>query len=155
MRAHRKAIEGLREDVDATLRRVDKAVGEAESLLRDEVAPTLQVARRTLQNIEVTTRALADTTIAARTVVGRIERSTNAARLGQVGGLATGLIMRKGSGAAAGLFSNVMTGVGHALLGLIQRRARGAAAGGRSSAPPRKAVKDTSGSSSEAVEVSK
>ena len=153
--SHRKAAMELRREIEATLGRVDTVLNSAEALLRDEVAPTLKIARQTLQNVEVTTRALADTTIAARSVVNRLERTTSSSKLVQVGGIATTLLIKKGSCAAANLFKNAALGVGHAILGLGRHRARGAAVAPQSNAMVRNAAIDTSDMPSEAVEARK
>ena len=55
-------------------------------VLREEVAPTLQMTRATLENVEVTTRALAQTTRAVQRMTGRAESVTSAQRLLALGG---------------------------------------------------------------------
>lgn len=109
-------------EVATTLERVDTVLTTAETLLREEVTPTLQVARTTLDNVEVTTRALAETTVLTRQVMQRVDGMVDAGKLAQVGGAVAQFALKKGAGAASGLLSSVASGMGGALMSLFHRK---------------------------------
>src|SRR5205085_225099 len=107
-----RTLETVRNDVDATLRRVNATVDTVHVMLRDEVTPTLQVARETLVHVEVTTRAIADTTLAARAIVHRADALVDTRRLAAAGSAVAGFVVKKSATAAAGLLSNMASGLG-------------------------------------------
>jgi uncharacterized protein YoxC len=118
-------LETARKDVDATLaeanralQRLEAVAASTEQVMREEVAPTLRVARETLTDIEVTTRAVADTTLVARRIAERADTLVDTQRLLAIGGTVTQFVLRKSASAAGGLLS----GVGGGLRSLLSRR---------------------------------
>ncbi len=101
-------------NVEATRQRLDTTADTVDKLLREEVTPTLQVARATITNVEVTTRALAETTSALRRITGKAEAVTDARRLISAGSALAHLVARKPSGPAG----KARIGSGRSLLGL-------------------------------------
>jgi uncharacterized protein YoxC len=129
-------LETTRKDVDATLveasrtlQRLEAVAQSTEQVMREEVAPTLRVARETLTNIEVTTRAVADTTLAARRIAERADTLVDTQRLLSVGGAAAHLVLQKSAGVMGSLLSGVASGVGSGVRALLASR--------RNTAPPK------------------
>ena len=73
------SVERTRQEITGTVQKLD-------GLMSDEIAPTLRVARQTLANAEITTKALADTTLAARRITAKSEGIAQAAQLLLLGG---------------------------------------------------------------------
>ncbi len=126
-------LETTRLEATETLKRMDTTLATAEQLMREEVAPTLQAARATLDNVEVTTRALAETTSALRRLTGKAETVTDTRRLLSAGGALFQLVASrngkpaKNGGHASGLLNGLALGIGTRLAGLLTRRTRPAA----------------------------
>ena len=94
-------LETTRLEATQTLKRLDATVATADTLLRDEVTPTLQVARATLINVEETTRTLAEASVSLRRITGKAEATTDASRLIMAGtALAMEAVRRKQGGMA-------------------------------------------------------
>ncbi len=79
-------LEATRQEADKTLKQLADVAASTDRVMREEVAPTLQMTRATLENVEVTTRALAQTTRAVQRMTGRAESLTSAQRLLALGG---------------------------------------------------------------------
>jgi hypothetical protein len=116
-------LETTRQEVTATVQRLDETVANADKLLREEVAPTLQVARTTLANVEVTTRALAETTTSLRRLTGKAATANDARQLITAGTtLAQALTRRKQEGSTAkSAGRSLLSAVGAGLFGLFAR----------------------------------
>lgn len=80
-------LEETRQEADKTLQRLSEVAASTDKVMREEVAPTLQMTRATLENVEVTTRALAQTTQTIRRLTGHAEQVTTAQRLLALGGV--------------------------------------------------------------------
>lgn len=118
-------LETARKDVDTTLteanrtlQRLEAVAASTEQVMREEVAPTLRVARETLANVEVTTRAVADTTRVARRIAERADTLVDTQRLLSVGGTVAQFVLKKSVSATGGLLS----GMGGGLRSLLSRR---------------------------------
>ena len=109
-------LETTRAEVSSTLQRLENVAQTTQKVLEEEVAPTLHVARETLVNVEITTRALAETTLAIRRLTGKAEGVANAQHLLKVGGPLLQQVAKRSVGVVAGLFSGIGTGV-RAVLG--------------------------------------
>ena len=97
-------LEATRQEADKTLKQLAEVAASTDKVLREEVAPTLQMTRATLENVEVTTRALAQTTRAMQRITGRAESLTSAQRLLALGGsIAQNVFAAKANGKKAGL----------------------------------------------------
>lgn len=79
-------LEETRLEANETLKRLAEVSASTDKIMREEVAPTLQRTRATLENVEVTTRALAQTTQSIRRLTGRAESVTTAQKLLALGG---------------------------------------------------------------------
>jgi hypothetical protein len=132
----RRTIARTTAEVDVTLKRVDAVVTAAETVLVEEVGPTLRTAREALSDLQVTTRALADVTVAARVVVQRVERASETGKLAAAGGAVASFALRHGASAAGGLLSSVASGIGGALLSVLRPRGK-QTAGARNDASTR------------------
>ncbi len=117
-----KTIATTRTDLDMTMKRVDKVLDTTETLLHDEITPTIKIARETLANIEVTTRAIADTTVAARHVVTRVEGVVDPAHLATVGTALATFMAKRTAGAASGMLSGLFAGITHGIKLVTERR---------------------------------
>ncbi len=73
------SVEQTRQEITGTVQKLDR-------MMSEDIAPTLQVARQTLTNVEITTKALADTTLAARRITAKSEGMAQAAQLLLLGG---------------------------------------------------------------------
>jgi len=113
-------LEETRTEISGTLQRLESVAKSTEEVLRTEVTPTLQVTRATLANLEVTTRALADTTLAVRGLTGRAEQAVNAQRLLTAALPIARMMTAKGGGLASGLIAGIGTGL-KAMLGRKKR----------------------------------
>ncbi len=136
-------LETTRKDVDAalldagrTLQRLEAVAQSTEQVMREEVAPTLRVARETLANVEVTTRAIADTTLVARRIAERADTLVDTQRLLSAGGAAAHLVLQKSASAAGSLLSGVASGIGGGVRALLTRR-KSALPSASPSEPPR------------------
>lgn len=101
-------LEQTRGEITTTLKRVESVADETERLMREEVAPTLKIARDTLVNVEVTTRALAESTVIVRQAAGMIE---NAQKMFTVSGPIAQALMKKVGNSAGGFFSGITRGI--------------------------------------------
>lgn len=79
-------LEETRLEADKTLKSLAEVALSTDKVMREEVAPTLQRTRATLEHVEVTTRALAQTTQTISRLTGRAESLTTAQRLLSLGG---------------------------------------------------------------------
>jgi len=79
-------LEETRQEADKTLKSLAEVALSTDKVMREEVAPTLQRTRATLEHVEVTTRALAQTTQTISRLTGRAESLTTAQRLISLGG---------------------------------------------------------------------
>jgi hypothetical protein len=123
-------LETTRQEATETLKRLDATVATADQLLREEVAPTLQVARATLANVEVTTRALAETTTSLRRITGRAEAATDAKRLFTAGSaLALAAARRKQGEPTKRSGGGLLGALGAGLVGLLTRHKKQASGG--------------------------
>lgn len=111
-------LETTRKDVDATLTRLNSVAESTDKVLREEVAPTLHVMRETLSHVEVTTRVLAETSMVAKQIAGRVETLVTAQKLAATGGAVAQFVAKKSAGAAISL----LAGVGAGVRGLWTRR---------------------------------
>jgi len=122
-------LESTRMEATETLKRMDATLTTTEQVMREEVAPTLQAARATLSNVEVTTRALAETTTALRRLTGKAESVTDTRRLLSAGGALfqlfahrNGTAAKVGASGGGGLLNGLALGVGARIAGLLTRR---------------------------------
>ena len=113
-------LEETRTEISGTLKRLESVAQSTEEVLRTEVTPTLQVTRATLANLEITTRALAETTLAVRGLTGRAEQAVNAQRLLTAAVPIARMMSARGSGLAAGLVAGIGSGI-KALMGRKKR----------------------------------
>ena len=134
-------LEQTRAEVSGTMKRLESVAASTEEILRTEVTPTLQVTRATLANLEVTTRALADTTLAVRSLTGRAEQAVNAQRLLSAALPVARMMSARSGGIASGLIAGIGTGI-KAILGRKKKRPLEAAE--LEAANPPKAVTDGS-----------
>lgn len=111
-------LETTRKDVDATLMRLNTVAESTDKVLREEIAPTLQVLRQTVSHVEVTTRAIADTSRAARQLIGAPETSGSSGPLKSVGNVVAQFAAKQATSLAIGLLSRV----GSSVAGLFGRR---------------------------------
>ncbi|MCX6380223.1 MAG: hypothetical protein NT023_12235 [Armatimonadetes bacterium] len=89
-------LESTQADVNKTLTQLNSVAASTQKLMEDELTPTLQVARKTLENVQETTRVLADVTQSAQRVTKKVEGMLDTSRLvassmGAVKGLFGGL----------------------------------------------------------------
>ncbi len=108
-------LEQTRTEMSGTLKRLEAVADSTEELLRTEVAPTLQVTRSTLANLEVTTRALAETTLFVRGITGKAEQAVGMGRLIGAAGPLLKAVTGRGGGIASGLLAGIGTGIKAAL----------------------------------------
>jgi hypothetical protein len=109
-------LETTRTEISSTLKRLETVAETTQKVLDEEVAPTLKVARETLVNVEITTRALAETTQAIRRLTGKAEGVANAQQLLKVGGPILKQVAQRSAGVFGGFFSGIGAGV-RAILG--------------------------------------
>ncbi len=96
-------LEATRQEADKTLRQLADVAASTEKVMREEVAPTLQMTRATLEDVHVTTRALAQTTRAVQRMTARAESLTSAQRLLALGGsIAQNVFATKANGRRGG-----------------------------------------------------
>ncbi len=74
-------LDTTQKDVNKTLEQLNGVAASTQKLMNDELAPTLQVARQTMENVQVTTRALADVTQSAQRVTQKVEGMMETTRL--------------------------------------------------------------------------
>lgn len=119
-----EGLEATRLEAAETLQRMDATLKTTDQLLREEVAPTLQAARATLGNVEMATRALAETTGALRRLTGKAENVSDTGRLISAGtALVQRASQRNGKPSNTGnLLSGIALGVGVRLANLLARR---------------------------------
>lgn len=103
-------LEETRVEVGETMKRLESVAHSTEEILRTEVTPTLQVTRATLANLEITTKALADTTLAVRGITGRAEQAVNVQRLLSAALPFAKGVTARGGGVASGLFAGISAG---------------------------------------------
>lgn len=113
-------MEETRTEISSTMKRLEIVATSTEEILRTEVTPTLQVTRATLANLEVTTRALADTTLAVRGLTGRAEQVVGAQRLLTAAVPIARMVGARGGGFASSLLAGIGTGI-KAVLGRKKR----------------------------------
>ena len=101
-------IDSTRVEIASTLKRVEAVADATEHVLREELAPTLQSARQALANIEVSSRALAETTQIVRKAAGAVE---DVQRFFSGSGPIAQVILKKASGVAGGLLSGISVGL--------------------------------------------
>jgi hypothetical protein len=110
-------LEQTRTEVSGTLQRLEAAAATTEQVMREEVAPTLRVARETLVHVEVATRALADTTLVVRRLTGRADSVVSAGRLLSAGAPIAQFVASK----SAGMVGSLLSGFGSGLRSLFIR----------------------------------
>ena len=120
-------LETTRTEISGTLKRLETVAQSTQKVLDEEVAPTLKVARETLVHVEITTRALADTTQAIRRLTGKAESVVNAQQLIKAGAPLLQQVAQRSAGMLSGFLSGIGTGV---RVALAKRKAS------RSVAPP-------------------
>ena len=113
-----KNVETTSTEISGTLKRMETVAASTEHVLREEVAPTLQVARATLANLEVTTRALAEASQIARGFAGKADKVVSAQRLLS----ASSPLVQMVAGKAAGAAGSLLAGLGGSVLGLFRRK---------------------------------
>lgn len=113
-------METTRTEISGTLKRLESVAQSTEEVLRTEVTPTLQITRATLANLEITTRALAETTLAVRGLTGRAEQAVNAQRLITAAIPIARMMTARGGGIASGLFA----GIGSGIKAMLSRKKR-------------------------------
>jgi hypothetical protein len=101
-------VDATRTEIAVTLKRVEAVADATEHVLRTELAPTLQTAREALANIEVSSRALAETTQIVRKVAGAVE---DAQHFLSASGPIAQMIRKKAGGVAGGLMSGIAVGL--------------------------------------------
>lgn len=120
-------LEETRQEADKTLQQLSEVAASTDRVMREEVAPTLQLTRATLENVEVTTRALAQTTQAVRRLTGHAESLTTAQRLLSLGGSVAQSVLgakanKNGADASHSVGFGVAFAVASRLRGLFGRR---------------------------------
>jgi len=113
-----KNLETTRTEISSTLQRLESVAQTTQRVLDEEVAPTLRVARDTLVNVEVTTRALAETTQAIRRLTGKAEGVVQAQQLIKVGGPLLQQVAKRSMGVVGSLFA----GIGAGMRSMLARR---------------------------------
>jgi uncharacterized protein YoxC len=111
-------VDETRAEVTGVVKQLEEVVTSTNKLLKEELAPTIQVARETLANVEVMTHALADTTTAARRVAQRAESLVSSPQLLALGST-VGQFVVKNAGKAA---VSALKGVGNSVMSLFGRR---------------------------------
>ncbi len=101
-------IDSTRTEITSTLKRVDTVVDTTERMLTEELTPTLHTARQALANIEVSSRALAETTQIVRKAAGAVE---DVQRFFSGSGPIAQVLIKKASGMAGGLLSGISVGL--------------------------------------------
>ncbi len=101
-------IESTRTEITTTLQKVETVASTTEKLMREELTPTVRVARETLANLEVTSKALAESTAIVRKVAGSVE---NVHHYISMSGPIAQTLIKKASGAAGGLLSGISHGI--------------------------------------------
>lgn len=117
-----KTITNTRADVDLTLKRVDTVLCTTETLIHEELTPTIKVARETLINVEITTRAIADTTVAARQMVSRLEGMVDSKHLATAGTAVAAFMAKRTAGAASGILTGLFSGISAGVRLVVTRR---------------------------------
>jgi hypothetical protein len=107
-------VETTRAEIDATLKRLETVAASTEKVLVEEVAPTLQVARATLANVERATNAIAETTLVVRGIAAKVEGLTSATKLIGAGAPLMQAVAQKAATAVSGMVGGVV--------GLFRRR---------------------------------
>lgn len=74
-------LESTQADVNKTLAQLNSVAVSTQKLMEEELTPTLKVARQTLENMQETTRGLADVTQSAQRVTKKVEGMVDASRL--------------------------------------------------------------------------
>lgn len=124
-------LEETRLEANETLKLLSEVAASTDKVMREEVAPTLQKTRATLDNVEMTTRALARTTQSLQRLTGHAENLSTAQKLLAMGGtIAQNVFAGKANREAvpASASASAPTGVGLAfavvsrLRGLLARR---------------------------------
>lgn len=114
-------LETTRKDVDVTLQKANTIIATTDTLLREEITPTIRVARETLAHVEVTTRAISDTTVTLRQLTQRADQLVDSRRLASAGSLIAGAVAKKAAGAAGGLLSHAASGLMGGIRSLFTR----------------------------------
>lgn len=68
-------------EINSTLSELNRVTSSTKELMEEELTPTLQVARQTLENVQVTTKVLADVTQSAQRVTQKVESMLDTTRL--------------------------------------------------------------------------
>ncbi len=74
-------LDTTKQDINSTLTELNGVTASTKKLMEEELTPTLQVARQTLENVQITTRALADVTQSAQRVTQKVESMVDTTRL--------------------------------------------------------------------------
>ncbi len=100
-------LEQTRTEIGTTLVRIEAVADATEKVIREEVVPTVKAAREAIENVEVTTRAIAETTVAARKLAATLE---NVQKYFTIGGPIAQAVLKKVSSGAGGFFSGIASG---------------------------------------------
>jgi uncharacterized protein YoxC len=101
-------VETTRADLSVTLKKIDSLADTTENMVKEELAPTLQVARQALANVEVVTNAVAETSKSVRDVTASVQ---NASKILTLGGPIAQALLSRVTGSAGGFMSGVMKGI--------------------------------------------
>jgi hypothetical protein len=116
-----KGVEETRQEVNATLKRVEVVVQTTDQVMREEIAPTLRVTRETLVHVENVTRALAETTQFVRRITGKAAPYAEAAPLiATVGKPVAELIVKQGSRLLTGFLTGLGNGLRNSVRGIFR-----------------------------------
>jgi hypothetical protein len=116
------ALESTRRDLDKTMQRVDGVITSVQTVLNEELTPTLRVARHTIEHLEVTTKAASEATEAARRAALQIESMMQSSKLATAGGALAKMALQKSGTTASHLLSNAASGLGHSVMSMIRNR---------------------------------
>ncbi|HEV2473716.1 MAG TPA: hypothetical protein VGS41_13660 [Chthonomonadales bacterium] len=119
-------VEETRSRIDKTVDRLNSITGDTEKLLTQEIVPLLQTSRETITNLEIATRAVADTTILVRRITGTLDSTVNPERVSAAGKSLVAFAAKQSARAAQSLLSGLSTSLGAAAGALLARRKRAA-----------------------------
>lgn len=117
-----KALETTRRDLDKTMQRVDGVVTSLQTVLTEEVTPTIRVARQTIEHLEVTARAASDATEAARRTALHIESVMQSSKLAAAGGAIAKAALQRSGSTASHMLSSAVSGLGHSVMSMVRSR---------------------------------
>ena len=106
-------VELTRGEVDKTLIQVQAVTATADKMMKEEVSPTIHALRTAVEDIHTTTHAVAETAVAARNVVVKIEEITKSGAA-SIGGLLGQFALKRGAG--------IMTSIGKVAIDMVKKR---------------------------------